>query len=69
MLDAKEVHLVVQSDQKPEWDHKEGVVVLGSSVGKGATKDISASTPAGSNGNATNAGPKSQDDFGEMIGF
>ena len=28
VLDA-EAHLVVQTDQKPESDHKEGVVVLG----------------------------------------
>ena len=38
-------------------------------VGKGTTEDISAPTPAGANGNATNAGPKSQDDFRKMMGF
>ena len=37
-------------------------------VGKGTTQDTSAPIPAGANGNATKAGPKSQDDFRKMIG-
>ena len=38
-------------------------------VGKGTTEDISAPVLAGANGNATKAGPKSQDGFRERISF
>jgi len=38
-------------------------------VGEGTAEDISAPIPAGANGNVTNAGPKSQDDFRKIIGL
>ena len=37
-------------------------------VGKGTMEDISAPIPAGTKGNATRAGPKSQEDFRKMLG-
>ena len=37
-------------------------------VGKGTIEDMSAPSPAGAKGNATRAGPKSQDDFRKMLG-